>query len=104
MTGTTRKGGKLARYRALKLKENAHSLSEEDGISYEKALEIVSKKEKQSEQARKQLTKGKSKSAQKRLARRAKTERDRQLKKFGNKLTAGAPPLQGGSPGLGKKS
>ncbi len=104
MSNSSSKQGKLARYRALKLKEKARALSQAEGIAYERALEIVHEREKESQRKRSLLGKGKSKSAQKKASRRAKAARHKAVKSFGNKLVPGAPPLQGGSPGLGKKS
>lgn len=99
-----KKAIKTSRYRDLKLKEMANALSEKQGLSYEEALRIVSEKRAVSDQKIQQLKKGKSKSAQKRKLRLLKAERNKQMKVFGNKLVPGAPALQGGSPGQGKKA
>lgn len=65
MTQIKDKGGKYARYRALKLKEKARNLSEKDGISFEEALEIVTANSIKAEQAIKPKKKGKRKTKKK---------------------------------------
>lgn len=95
---------KLARYHELKRRERALALTEQKGITYEDALAVIEDNEKRSIKILKQIKNAKSKSAQRKEKRKARDARNRDAKSFGNKLTPGAPPLQGGAPGLGKKS
>lgn len=95
---------KLTRYHELKRKERALALSEQRGITFEDALAVIAGNEKRSAIILKQIKNSKSKSAQRKAARKARAARNRDSRSFGNNLTPGAPPLQGGAPGLGKKS
>jgi len=94
---------KMSRYRELKLKEKAQTLSLERGISFEDALRIVKNERYLSDQELRKRCKRKSKSKQKRESRILAKERNKSINEFGVKLIPGAPAFQGGAPGSGKK-
>ncbi|WP_415905391.1 hypothetical protein ACMXYW_04640 [Neptuniibacter sp. QD48_55] len=93
---------KMKLYEEMKIKEKARALSKEKGIPFEQAYQII-KKLRADIAAKEQKVPRTSSSAKRDSANRRRIERNNAVNDFGNKLISGAPPLQGGAPGSGKK-
>ena len=89
-------------YEEIKIKEKARALFKEEGIPFDQAYQII-KKIRADAEARAKKVPYKSRSARRAALKRRRIERNKAVNDFGNKLIPGAPPLQGGAPGSGKK-
>ena len=89
---------KIARYREAKIREKAKQIAEEHNISLDQALAIARQLRQTDDETIKNL---------KICPRKQKTKRNRKRKNnslFQDRtMISGAPPMQGGSPGGGKK-
>jgi hypothetical protein len=102
--------GKMSAYRQSKQRERAKELALETGITFDEAMTQIELRHKAASETLTKMAKSKRKEAKikrkeakiKKDEKRKKTK-ETQFEKFQTKVTPGAFPVQGGSPGLGKK-
>ena len=85
------------------LKAKAQALSDRSGCSFDEALKIVASERNKSNKIMKKIGKIKSRTQQKKLAKRLGKQRNASLREFSAKVSKGARSVQGGAPGLGKR-
>jgi transposase InsO family protein len=91
--------GKNSAYREFKRRERATQLAAEAGITFEAALIQIEARAKAAGKILAKNAKSRKKEVQ---AKESKNKRD-QFEKFKTQVTPGTRPVQGGSPGLGKR-
>lgn len=95
--------GKMSAYRQSKQRERAKELALETGITFDEAMTKIELRHKAASETLTKMAKSKRKEAKIKKDEKRKKTKETQFEKFQTKVTPGAFPVQGGSPGLGKK-
>jgi hypothetical protein len=95
--------GKMSAYRQSKQRERAKELALETGITLDEAMAKIELRNKAASELLTKITKSRRKEAKIKKNEKHKNTKETLYEKFQNKVTPGAFPVQGGSPGLGKR-